>query len=66
GMWQMIIKRPDVKILRYTVSPNNEPSIHIIKKFEFALVGEQIDPQDGVELIFEETAENFLSRSKRH
>ena len=59
GMWQMIIKRPDVKILRYTVSPNNEPSIHIIKKFNFTLVGEQMDPEDGVELIFEESVSDF-------
>jgi ribosomal-protein-alanine N-acetyltransferase len=59
GMWQMIIKRPDVKILRYTVSPNNEPSIHIIKKFNFTFVGEQIDPEDGVELIFEESVSDF-------
>lgn len=59
GMWQMIIKRPDVKILRYTVSPDNEPSMHIIKKLGFKLVGEQIDPEDGLELIFEEKVSDF-------
>ncbi len=59
GMWQMIVKRPDVKILRYTVTPDNEPSMHIIKKLGFKLVGEQIDPEDGLELIFEESVSNF-------
>jgi len=61
GMWQMICKRTDVKILRYTVAPDNEPSIHIINKMGFTKVGEQIDPEDGLELIYEKTASEFLS-----
>lgn len=61
GMWQMITERPDVKILRYTVSPENAPSMHIIKKLGFKLVGEQLDPEDGLELIFEDTVTEFQS-----
>jgi len=61
GMWNMICKRSDVKVLRYTVSPENGPSIHIINKLGFDKVGEQIDPEDGLELIFEKTAAEFLS-----
>jgi ribosomal-protein-alanine N-acetyltransferase len=61
GMWEMISKSPDVKILRYTVSPENAPSLHIIKKFGFKLVGEQMDPEDGLELIFEQTVSEFLT-----
>jgi len=61
GMWKMICKRSDVKTLRYTVSPENKPSMHIINKFGFKKVGEQIDPEDGLELIFEMSAKDFIS-----
>ena len=61
GMWRMICKRPDVKILRYTVSPENAASMHIISKFGFKQNGEQIDPEDGLELIFEKSVEDFLA-----
>ena len=60
GMWREIAKRSDVKILRYTVSPDNEPSLHIIKKLNFELVGEQMDPEDGLEQIFELSVEKYL------
>ena len=60
GMWKMISRHPDVRILRYTVSPDNASSLHIIKKMGFALKGEQIDPEDGVELIYEQSVEEFL------
>ena len=60
GMWREIAKRSDVKILRYTVSPDNEPSLHIIKKLNFELVGEQIDTEDGLEKIFELSVEKYL------
>jgi RimJ/RimL family protein N-acetyltransferase len=60
GMWRMIIKRDDVKILRYTVAPDNGPSVHIVEKFGFVKVGEQIDPEDGLELIYEQSVEEFL------
>ena len=61
GMWGMICKRSDVKILRYTVAPDNEPSMHIINKLGFTKVGEQMDLEDGLELIFEMTAAEFIS-----
>ena len=60
GMWREIAKRSDVKILRYTVSSENEASMHIIKKLSFDLVGEQIDEEDGLEFIFEMPIENYL------
>jgi len=62
GMWRMICKRPDVKILRYTVSPENAASMHIISKLGFKQTGDQIDPEDGLELIFEKSVEDFLAR----
>jgi RimJ/RimL family protein N-acetyltransferase len=61
GMWRMICKRPDVKILRYTVSPENAASMHIISKLGFKQTGNQIDPEDGLELIFEKSVEDFLA-----
>lgn len=61
GMWNMISKRHDVRILRYTVSPDNAPSLHIIRKMGFDLKGEQVDPEDGLELIFEKSVEDFLA-----
>lgn len=60
GMWKMICKRTDVKVLRYTVAPDNAPSMHIINKLGFEKVGEQIDPEDGLELIYEQKVEDFL------
>jgi len=61
GMWKMICARPDVKILRYTVAPDNAPSMKIINKLGFEKVGEQMDPEDGLELIYEMSAADFLS-----
>lgn len=59
AMWNWVIHEPAVKLLRYTVSPENAPSMAIIKKFEFPQVGEQIDEEDGLELIFETPVANF-------
>ena len=61
GMWKEIIKNPEVQVLRYTVSPENMTSLHIIEKFKFKKVGEQLDPEDGLELIFEMGKEEFQS-----
>ena len=64
GMWREISKRNDVKVLRYTVSPENEASMHIIKKLGFEQVGEQIDEEDGLELIFEIPILEYLEKFK--
>lgn len=60
GMWHEISKRPEVKTLRYTVSPENAASMHIIKKLNFELIGEQIDEEDGLELIYEMPISTYL------
>jgi RimJ/RimL family protein N-acetyltransferase len=62
GMWKMICTRDDVKILRYTASPDNAASLHIVKKLGFTEIGVQIDPEDGPELIFEMSKEEFLGK----
>jgi GNAT superfamily N-acetyltransferase len=64
GMWQMISARPDVRILRYTVSPDNQASMYIIEKLGFEQVGEQIDEEDGLELIFEMPLLEYLEKYK--
>lgn len=53
AMWRWVIDQPDVRILRYTVSPSNAPSQAIIRKLGFAHVGVQVDDVDGPEDVFE-------------
>ncbi len=53
AMWGWVVEDPSVKTLRYTVSPNNTISEHIIKKFGFTHNGQQIDAGDGPEDIYE-------------
>ena len=59
GMWSWVVEQPGVELLRYTVDPNNEASVAVIKKFGFERVGQQIDPEDGPEDIYEMSAEDF-------
>jgi RimJ/RimL family protein N-acetyltransferase len=53
GMWSWVVNDPLVKILRYTVSPNNLISQHIIKKLGFKHKGQQMDEVDESEDIYE-------------
>ena len=46
-------KHPEVRVLRATISPDNEASLATLAKFPFAHVGEQMDEIDGLELIYE-------------
>ncbi|MEI6217090.1 MAG: GNAT family N-acetyltransferase [Actinomycetes bacterium] len=59
GMWGWVVDDPKVKVLRYTVSPENAPSQAIIKKFGFTYRGQQIDEEDGPEDIFEMSANQY-------
>lgn len=42
-----------VRTVKASVSPDNRASLIILNKAGFLPVGEQIDPQDGLELVFE-------------
>jgi len=64
GMWGWVVREPVVKTLRYTVAPENLVSQHIIKKLGFNLVGEQLDEEDGLEQIYELSAEKYQSLIK--
>ena len=44
------------RVLRATVAPDNERSINLITKLGLLHVGEQWDPEDGRELIYEREA----------
>lgn len=59
GMWSWVVNDPQVKTLRYTVSPDNLISQHIIKKFGFEFKGQQIDEEDGPEDIYELSASDY-------
>ncbi len=62
GMWWWVIDQPGVELLRYTVAPDNEASVAVIKKFGFECVGQQLDPEDGPEDIYELSADEFRRR----
>jgi RimJ/RimL family protein N-acetyltransferase len=62
GMWGWVVAKPEVRTLRYTVSPDNAPSQAIIRTFGFDHVGQQLDEIDGPEDIYELSAEEYRRR----
>lgn len=62
GMWSWAVSQPGVELLRYTVAPDNLASVAVVEKFGFACVGQQIDPEDGLEDIYEMSASEFRRR----
>jgi [ribosomal protein S5]-alanine N-acetyltransferase len=44
---------PDVRVLRASISPDNEPSLNLVASFGLERNGEQWDEEDGLEWIFE-------------
>jgi ribosomal-protein-alanine N-acetyltransferase len=60
--WLWACEQPEVKVLRYTVSATNHPSMRIIQRFGFTHIGQQIDEEDGPEEIFEMSVEVFRER----
>jgi RimJ/RimL family protein N-acetyltransferase len=62
GMWNWVCTFPEVKNLRYTVSPDNLPSIAVINYFGFEYKGQQIDEEDGPENIYEMSTSDFMSK----
>ena len=62
GMWSWVSQFPQVKTLRYTVSPDNLPSIAVINYFGFEYKGQQIDEEDGPENIYEMSTKEFQQK----
>jgi [ribosomal protein S5]-alanine N-acetyltransferase len=62
GMWSWVSQFPEAKTLRYTVSPDNLPSIAVINYFGFDYKGQQIDEEDGPENIYEMSTSEFMSK----
>lgn len=44
---------PGVRVVRASISPDNEASLATLRPFGFAQVGDQWDDEDGLELLFE-------------
>jgi len=47
---------PRVKVVRATISPDNIPSRSLVDQYDFVEVGEQMDEEDGLEVILEKAA----------
>lgn len=62
GMWKWALDQPGVKSFRYTVSPDNAPSIKVIEDFGFPFTGVQIDEEDGPENIYEISVADFKAK----
>ena len=62
AMWSWVSQFPEVKTLRYTVSPDNLPSIAVINYFGFEYKGQQIDEIDGPENIYELSTKDFRQK----
>ena len=46
-------QEPEVRVVRASVSPTNEPSLRIVRGFGFIAVSEQWDDEDGLEIVHE-------------
>ena len=54
---------PRVRTLRASVAPDNDASLRLIGKLGFVQVGEQWDPDDGLELVHDIGRDAFLERN---
>ncbi|CAB4592225.1 MAG: GNAT family N-acetyltransferase [Actinobacteria bacterium] len=62
GMWLWAASLSGVLKFCCTVAPNNEASVGLVRKFGFALVGQQIDDGDGPEDVYEMRVRDFLTQ----
>ena len=60
-MWA--VADPRVRTLRASVAPDNVASLRLIGKLGFVQVGEQWDPDDGLELVHDIGRDDFLERN---
>jgi RimJ/RimL family protein N-acetyltransferase len=62
-MWNFAAKQREVHVLRASVAPDNTASLAIVQAAGLAKVGEQDDPEDGLEYIFEITTIDYRQRN---
>ena len=53
AMMDWALREHSVRLFRVSISPANEPSLRMAAKMGFRHTGEQIDEEDGLELVFE-------------
>ena len=63
AMFQWAQGDPAVLLFRASVSPENVPSLNLVKGLGFIEVGSQWDDEDGEETLFERPAGEFRSHS---
>jgi len=64
-LWTYAAGHPDVRVLRASVSPGNSASLAIIRGAGLVQVGEQDDPEDGLEWVFEIPASDYRPPADR-
>jgi RimJ/RimL family protein N-acetyltransferase len=62
GMLLWACDQAGVRTLRWSAIPDNVPSIRIAEALGFRHVGEQMDEEDGLELVYEVPAAEFAAR----
>jgi RimJ/RimL family protein N-acetyltransferase len=53
--------RHGARVLRASIAPHNAPSIALVRRAGFQPVGEQVDEEDGLEVIWERAASGLPS-----
>jgi len=64
-MWRAAAAHPDVRVLRASVSPDNEASLAIVRAAGFVQVGQEWDDEDGLELVLEVAASDVVLDQSR-
>lgn len=62
AFWSWAARFPDVRTFRYCVGVDNSPSLGLIQSLGFSRVGQQIDPVDGPEEMYEMDTDEFRRR----
>ena len=53
SMMRWVRDRHRIDTFRLSIAPGNEPSLALAAKLGFTKIGEQTDPEDGLEYVFE-------------
>ena len=53
GLMDWAARQHGVRLFRLSIAPDNAPSLAMAAKMGFRQVGEQMDDEDGLELVFE-------------